>query len=268
MKDVNFYTDHPHHIRRICDPEKDWIEKSVSDELVLERELFIQRALAETGCVPQCGAMMGKSFTEEFIEGHLLATIEDVDTWLESLALTLQSLHQASECLVNEVLFSHSIFLPEYQYNPRRVMEGLLRHVRNPKTLGLNEDLLHASLVGVEHIVQSTPHALTIIHGDVSPTNVILRPSGHLVIIDWTDARMDVGLTDLTQASHLFGMTYDVANRFFAYYNHPLNQPLFTSFQRYLCGIYDSVNASYQKAPQPLERLRLYEQELSLCLRK
>ena len=66
-----------------------------------------------------------------------------------------------------------------------------------------------------------------LVHGDLTPRNIIAHPSGSLRIIDWEGARYDVPEADLAtfvKAYHLEGERRD---RFFAAYGLPVDRNIF-----------------------------------------
>jgi hypothetical protein len=265
-----FYDDHPHKIStRIIDGKK-WMEKTVDEQRVMYKEFYVQEQLSKKGLSPLCKNLCKSSFLEEFINGNTLDKYEKIpDEILTLLAKKLMLVHEESKKLTDHEHFSDSVFLPKRTYDPKPVLSGVLKNVDQDQIPGIDKELLELATTAVEQLVRNTKHSLTIIHGDLSPSNVIEKKDNDLMLIDWTDCRLDVGINDITQAIHLFDLSEDQAKILTDAYQHELNEPIFVSYQLFLCSLYDIIKAmKTQNAELPIDKFLKQQNHLRVCTNK
>lgn len=106
------------------------------------------------------------------------------------------------------------------------------------------------------------PYECTIIHGDVSASNVFITPKNEIVLIDWIDCRVDVGISDFSQAIHLMRLNAKQRSVFLNTYDHALNFPLFIQFQLLMHCLYDLIAKLNKNKPYGKE-LNLFNESLA-----
>lgn len=252
----NIYLDHPHVNNIVTRQGKKWYHKVVEAKDVQAREFAVQSLLYPTRRVPLCLEYDKTGFLEEIIYGQALAELENInDVILVSLAETLQSLHAFPKQSDVFIIFS-AVEINDYRYSPDQVLNLVLANHSDAELeiLALDYDLLGRIARAVTEKIEVLNHQPTIIHGDVSANNVFITPDSQIKLIDWTDCRIDVGISDLSQAIHLIKLDDRQQNIFLAAYKHDFNFPLFIQFQLLMHCLYDLMAKYNRRLP--------YDQEL------
>ncbi|MDO8570313.1 MAG: phosphotransferase [Candidatus Daviesbacteria bacterium] len=263
----NIYTDYPHINKIINFNGEEWYHKAVKSKNIQYKEFIIQNKLSKTGHVPKCINYKDTGFLEQMIQGKTFSELISITpVMLISLSKTLLKLHNYLNCNNYEDAIEKTIRI-EKRYKPINVLELVVAGMRKSDLLklGIDYNLIFFISNKLENKIRNINHKMTLIHGDVSPQNVIVTPKKKIVIVDWTDCRIDVGLSDLSQAIHLMHLNDEQQSMLLKYYPHPLNFPLFIEFQILLHCLYDTISKHLANKPILQEKLT-YDQTLSKIL--
>ena len=260
-KDI--YVDNPHINKIVTLHGKKWYHKSVDDKDIQYREFAVQKLLNKSGYVPNCINYNKSGFLEEKVRGRTFAEFEMItDKMLIALSGALQATHIFFEKNNHFDLFNESI-INENRYDPGKVLNMVMGGVRSQSIndLGVDYDIINNAALELTSKIKNLPCRNTIIHGDVSLNNIILTPSESLYMIDWTDCRIDVGISDFSQAIHLMKLSQKQRNVLLGAYKNTFNFPLFVEFQLLMHGLYDLI-AKLKKSEHFDVELRLLNKRI------
>lgn len=239
----DIYFDNPHLNKIVTYQGKKWYHKTVDDKVIQYREFAIQKLLNKLGYVPNCINYSESGFLEEIIQGETFAEFDMVsDNMLITLSGTLQSVHKFFEENNNFHLFKRFDVSVD-GYDPEHVLRLVVGDIGLNKVsnLGVDYDFIDSMTLELTNIIKKIQFKNSIIHGDVSLNNVIYTPAGSVVLIDWTDCRVDVGVSDFSQGIHLMKLSKKQRDVFLSTYDHVLNFPLFVEFQLLMHALYDLI---------------------------
>ena len=241
VKDI--YVDNPHINKIVTYRGKKWYHKYVNDKDIQYREFAIQKLLNKSEYVPNCINYKKSGFLEEKVQGKTFAEFDMVtDQMLIALSEALRSIHNYFENNINFALFSESN-INETKYDPGQVLNLVMGDIKSQSIsdLGVEYDIVNNVAHELTNKIKELPCINTIIHGDVSLNNIIYTPAGNVVLIDWTDCRIDVGVSDFSQGIHLMKLNKKQRDIFLSTYDYVLNFPLFVEFQLLMYALYDLI---------------------------
>lgn len=185
-----------------------------------EAELLaaLQHHLPDT---PRRLARCGRHALHSYVPGRSLAadepTREHVETvWLPQLARLLGDFAEVPLDALPALppdwpeSGSSTAFLQHLSdfFENRVRLPGLPRYGRLFADLGIPEDAVSRFHTRAEDL---TPRPFVLLHGDLHRANLVRRPDGRIVAVDWEIALVGDPLQDL--AAHLIRMDYDPAQR-------------------------------------------------------
>jgi len=234
----NIYLNYHHSNDIVTYQNKKWYHKSVKNKKIQRREFVIQHFLYKTGHLPKCIKYTENGFFEEFIIGKTFSKFNSIDnSMLGKLANALQCIHQFSVHRNYKKFFSKNT---NSIYRAQKVYE-LVKGAFDVGILRIDIAVIQSIIDVVNSKIKNLKYKLTVIHGDINPNNIFITPSRGLVIIDWTDCRVDVGICDVSQAIHSLRLNEEQKKYFLNNYNDSLNFPELIQFQQIMHCLYDVI---------------------------
>ncbi len=235
------FTDNPHNNEFITKDGKRWVHKSVQDKSVQETEYFIQRLLIQTGHVPYCESYTPDGFLEEFIEGDMYNSIPNPSE--HQIRQIAQSLSQIHRFFLSDNTYNHfdNFIYKDKKYDPILVFDLIVGDSQEWVKSILNIDKAMFNLVELRTELEQVAYSLSIVHGDLSGNNIIFTKKDEVKFIDWTDCRIDVGISDVVQFFHLTNLVAELEDIFIQEYNSPLCFEEMIRTQKFFFNLYDLI---------------------------
>lgn len=235
---TDLYKDYPHNLKLVYKSGKPYYYKSLSDLIVAQREIDLIKWLNKNNLAPFIiTSSKPGTWYEKKIAGKLLVEAKLTDAVILHLATTLNRLH-------NLILPSNlrSILGSNSKYHPRNILKKLLSPIKS-NTASINDLAETLRLIKVvEPQLKVMNYTKSLIHGDLSPRNIVINSDNDISLIDWSDARFDLASLDVCQLFYLNNFSQRQRKIFWQGYNRPIwmTEDLIKLHLRYL-QIYDQV---------------------------
>lgn len=235
---MSFFKDYPHNITTKMIDGKKYIQRSLNDNDVLKKEITAQRYLERQGFVPRIYNIDEDFYTEEFISGTSIGQTPLDEKILKSLSKLLTRLHKTE---VSDELFLllQDEFTKDRRYKPWSIMRSITNNLPQ-KESGLILQKVKTFFLDTEHQLNEAPYFFSIVHGDLSGNNIIQRDDD-LIIIDWSDVRVDIPSADVSQLFYLLKFTEDQRRDFLKYYEIPFVTDNLLRVHDILLRVYDFI---------------------------
>lgn len=207
------YIDYPHDIKK----SGKYVIKTLNDIKHLKKEFAIQKFLSKYELAPKVINLEEHTFKEEFVEGSLLKDVNLNSSVVVELAKTLKKIHTIKIPKKIKVLIEDK-FTMSGIYQPRLILQELVKDI-NDEELNSYFNIANNYIKSVENYLKDKAGYMCLIHGDLSKNNIMIR-NNKIVIIDWTDCRLDIPSTDISQLFYLCDFTDTQKEIFLNEYNN------------------------------------------------
>ncbi len=219
----------------------------MKDKIVQEREYKVQEGLYASGHVPRVTKYSDEGFYEEVLFGRTFLACDFItDEMVSALAKTLQTVHCSID-LADQDMFYDKLKFKNWSYDPVSVLELVTQNNKESVKGVLDYDAVKKIATTLKEVLRGFSYQPTIIHGDVSLGNVIVTSENSIYLIDWTDCRIDTGMSDVVQAIHLMKLDDEHKELFLKTYTHSLNFPFFVDYLLLLHELFDHCKSKRKK---------------------
>mgnify|MGYP003949810875 CR=1 FL=1 len=210
--------------------------------MIQEREYKVQEGLYASGHVPRVIKYSDEGFYEEVLFGRTFLACDSITSeMIFTLAETIQTLHCSID-LADQDLFCDKFKFKNWSYDPVVILELITQKNKESFKDIVDYSMVKKIAITLKDVLRNFSYQPTIIHGDVSLGNVMVTPENKIYLIDWTDCRVDTGMSDIAQAIHLMRFGDEHKEVFLKTYIHSLNFPFFVDYLLLLHKLYDYIN--------------------------
>lgn len=216
------FSDNPHNNKIINKNGNKLLFKSVEDKSVQSAEYLVQKFLYNSKHIPFCMDYSEAGFLEEFLKGR---TFNELPSFSEaeiiSIARGLAQVHSIEPTKFDIKIFDNLIY-DNLKYNPLKVYELIVGESKKWLKCHIDLSKIEKALDLLVSDLSKIDYKLSIVHGDMSGNNIFFTESGEIKFIDWTDCRIDIGISDVVQFFFLTDLEEKYQDIFIREYNSPL----------------------------------------------
>lgn len=196
------YQDFPHVTQVFFKNQRKYLKKNIVDRVVEAKEFAIQSLLLPSRVVPFCWKDEEGYFCEEFLEGKFLREIKFLsDSDIREVAKAIKKVHLVKpDQDIKNILRMEEV--AGGKYRPKAIFRLILSDQRAKFNQVADVAKIEKYITEVGEKLDKRNYNLAIIHGDLSPNNIVITKEG-VRIIDWTDARYDIPSADIIQFFYL-----------------------------------------------------------------
>ena len=251
------FKDYPHKNDVILINGKNYFKRTLSSKIMLEKEYFIMKFLQPLKIAPQIFSFKERILIEEYLKGWCpIKQKELTDKIIKSIAITLKKLHSVK--LSEEIIqICKDKYTMDLKYHPYEIFKSIEKVARS-RNVCCDYKKLEKYFKAVEKKLNECNYMLCLIHGDLSPNNILLK-EGKVRIVDWSDCRLDIFTADISQLFYLFKFSESQERLFKNFYDYnpsDLNDSLLLA-HKILLVFYDLAADSHLSVDKVAKEIRL-----------
>lgn len=255
------FDDTQHTVETLKYKNKLYIKRSLKRDSqdILEKEYLVQKSINSTSIVPRVFKFRYSYYLEEIIDSRELYL---TNANIRKIASTLYTLHNINVDLLPKKLRDSlkNNFLDKFEssINYLNLYEAILKELTSEN---IREELTRYKIQEFlsNHQKVKIPAKLCLIHGDLNKGNVLLDESKNIILIDWSDCRIDESAADIAQLFYHFKFTTRQIEFFFKIYSDDFLTFNVLELRKLLLLIYDVVyfwKTEKRKATGKLTQIR------------
>jgi len=214
------FKDYPHKNEVILFNKKNYLQKTLASQIVLQKEYLVMKFLEPTEIAPRAISYNGSILIEEYLNDWCPIEHRELTAKIiEKIAETLKKLHslELSEGIIKICKDKYTMDL---KYHPFQIFKTIEKVLKS-KNVYCNYEKLGEYFITVNERLSRSNYTLSLIHGDLSPNNIMLK-GNEIKIVDWSDCRLDIFTADISQLFYLFKFSEGQERLFKDFYGYGL----------------------------------------------
>jgi|GEM_PF-6775422 len=263
------FQDQRHLIELVNFKSKRYLKKTISNKdffYLLKKEYEIENILTKKDVTPKVFGLNKHFFCEEFIVSKKIILNRD---FLFKIANAFRRIHNVN---LNKFTTLKNDFIKDKKY----CLYFLYKKIINNAPVGsFNKEFIQKLdylIKFYEFYLNKKKLSFCLIHGDLSPKNILLDAKGNTKVIDWVDARIDLPSHDIVQFFYLFKLNKKQQKMFLKFYGDFIYDEIVFDMHLTMLWLYDFVDfwlkhrkENKDKINKIIAKIKKYEKNIMFC---
>lgn len=250
------FKDFPHKNTLVETRGRKYLRRSLSNRKILQKEYLVMKFLEKYSFSPKAYFLGRDHILEEYLENwqSLAQSGRLSDEKITLLAQTVRKLHKVRLNSSMVVLLKDE-FTKDMKYHPFALFKEMLEFAEGKFREFCLEELTFF-FENLERRINKEKFPLRLVHGDLSPQNIMFKDQ-RVKIVDWSDSRLDIFTSDLSQLFYLNRFSDKQEKKFLSVYQPDFwDEELFLG-HGILLALYDIIPQSFSKISPEKKKLLL-----------
>ena len=234
------FQDYPHKNTLITIKGKLFIKKELQNHIILYKEYHVLNFLEKYHITPKVKGYNQNFYYEEFINGKKLSKNKLNKKNIIKLAKAIKIIHSVAVSPQIRKLIKDKYI--KNIYRPSKIYFALIKNNRKFISKAIMQKI-EFIMYKMDDYFSQTKYKIGLIHGDLSLNNILIK-KGDVYIVDWSDCRLDVLSSDISQLFYLCKFNKNQKKIFLDNYNNRYIDERILYSHEILLLLYDIIDCN------------------------